>query len=272
MRTSKSTKVARHRSPGASSDDQSEDGASWAVGFGILGPLADCMDLGPVDDVGPKDRHMDDFGAVSLKRGRSPPVSPASLRGVSPSTVVSPRVSESVEVRFPIPCMAGDLGGKGKAPSTCFVSVVGVNGPPPAVLSPISSLVGAEGGGRPSGKEVILEDLPLLMGGGTGQGEGADGVVRSEAERAGHRVSRSGGSSISAGNEQSGEDISGHPAISTNQPGDAGADSRVSMAHEEVVGKLKGALFSMEVSGSAVDDDGDSPAAIEKEKGFSSKN
>lgn len=78
------------------------------------------MDLGPVEEANPKDQQMVEFDAVSLKRGRSPLVSPTSSpRGASPSLVISSLAGHSTKILAStkvcplVPCMAGDLGGRG---------------------------------------------------------------------------------------------------------------------------------------------------------------
>lgn len=58
--------------------DLSKDGFASATVFGVLGPLGDSMDLGFAEEAGPRDLHMVDYGARSLKRCYSPSKMPKS--------------------------------------------------------------------------------------------------------------------------------------------------------------------------------------------------
>lgn len=69
-----------------SSGDCSEEGEAQPTGFGVLGPLGDCMDLSHVEEASPRDQHMVNYGALSIKRAHSPPTLPIpSPHGVPPS-------------------------------------------------------------------------------------------------------------------------------------------------------------------------------------------
>lgn len=75
-----------------------------------------------MEEAGPCDRQMVDYGALSLKQAHSPPTLPTpSPRAVSSTTVISPQAipasvdSASVKVRTPKPCMERDKGVKGMA-------------------------------------------------------------------------------------------------------------------------------------------------------------
>lgn len=54
--------------------------------FLALGLLDDQMELGFPDEVGPRDLHMADYGAGSLKQGRSPPKPSTPIAGGSTSS------------------------------------------------------------------------------------------------------------------------------------------------------------------------------------------
>lgn len=71
------------------------------------------MELAILEEAGLRDQRMLEYGTLSLKRCRSPPKSSApSSRGTS-----SPKSSSTSaeQVSSPIPCMVGNLGGKGSS-------------------------------------------------------------------------------------------------------------------------------------------------------------
>lgn len=111
----KSIKVVHRCLSGVSNGDPSSDGGALPTAFGTLGPLGDSMELGFAEEASPQDMRMVDYGALSLKRGRSPSKPPNSTScGISSLKVVSsPTDSTSTQVSLSAPCMAGDLGGKG---------------------------------------------------------------------------------------------------------------------------------------------------------------
>lgn len=82
----------------------------------MLGHLGDYMDLGQVEEAGPWDRQIVEYGALSLKRARSPPASTSlSPCGVPPSLENLPVVLTSADsaigkVCLLEPCMDGKRG------------------------------------------------------------------------------------------------------------------------------------------------------------------
>lgn len=78
--------MARSRSPGASNESLVTEGGAPASGFGPVGPLSDRMEVGFLEDLSPKDSHMVDVVAASLKHSQSPPKPPNLNVGVSSSS------------------------------------------------------------------------------------------------------------------------------------------------------------------------------------------
>lgn len=82
-------KVARRHSLGASDEVPATEVGVPATGFVALGPLGNRMEVGFPKDFGPRDLHMVDFGAGSLKCDRSPPKASTSIaRGISSLSMV----------------------------------------------------------------------------------------------------------------------------------------------------------------------------------------
>lgn len=240
----KLTKVAHRRSSGASSDEVFGDGAS---GFGILCPLGDCMELSLIE-AGPKDQYMVDQGSGSLKHGSSLPTSPVpSPRGASLALLKSsssePAATASLvdKVCASEPCMEGDLGGKGLSLSTSSTS---------------AKVLGESGhAATPNSREKHGGLKPVGLGGQTSNGSKGKKSLLDQGWEA-----RQGGGEF-MGSARNAEEVrakGGDPALSSidhpvreNETTTSAStipilisDVRESPSHEEVVGKLKVALFS----------------------------
>lgn len=100
--------------------DLSGDGFASTTRFGALGLLDDGMDLGFVEEAGPHDLLMIDYGAQSLKRVCNLlKMLKSSSCGISPTKAASTLANSATsQVSLVAPCMVGDLGSWGSKGAT----------------------------------------------------------------------------------------------------------------------------------------------------------